>query len=336
MKRRLSAQILTTILLMALFTVSGCGNNGSKDMNVSGESQSVHESYDAAATDDIAAEENPAASVSMDEKKADAGGSGSEEGASLNGTATGTEKQQNEKLIFTYSYSVETTKFDAFYEKISKKLSQIGGYVESSETNGSASDGSNRYASLTLRIPAAHIDQMITLLDSESNITWQSQTSENVTLQYIDMQSHLKALRTEQETLLQLMEKADKLKDVIDLQSQLTQVRYEIESYESQLRTYDNLVEYSTLHLNISEVQRTTNLPSAKTSFFEEAGNKLSDNLYALAQGLRAVAIWLISSLPVLIPFALIIAIVLIIRTRKKRRQNPESQNQDNDTSSLS
>ena len=68
---------------------------------------------------------------------------------------------------------------------------------------------------------------------------------------YVDMQSHVKALRTEQNTLLELIEKADKLKDIIALQSQLTQVRYEIESYESQLRMYDNRVNYSTLNLTV-------------------------------------------------------------------------------------
>ncbi len=345
MNKKLSTQILTAIMIITFLTLSGCGNGsasdrqydagGSADLNVSQKSEITGETYDVEATDD-AMPEDTSQSITMDKKNAAADASGSEEGASLNGTVANTKNTQSEKLIFTYNYSVETTEFDSFYEKISKKLSQIGGYVENSETDGSASDGSNRYASLTLRVPANQMNQIITLLDSESNITYQSQTSENVTLQYVDMQSHLKALRTEQETLLQLMEKADKLKDVIELQSQLTQVRYEIESYESRLRMYDNLVEYSTLHLNISEVQRTTNLPSSKTSFMEEAGNKLSDNLYALKQGLRAFAIWFISSLPVLIPIAIILAAAILIRTRKKRSrslENPESQDQDSDTS---
>ncbi len=343
MNKKLSTQILTAIMIITFLTLSGCGKGSasdrqydagsSADLNVSQKSEITGETYDVEATDD-AMPEDTSQSITMDKKNAAADASGSEEGASLNGTVANTKNTQSEKLIFTYNYSVETTEFDSFYEKISKKLSQIGGYVENSETDGSASDGSNRYASLTLRVPANQMNQIITLLDSESNITYQSQTSENVTLQYVDMQSHLKALRTEQETLLQLMEKADKLKDVIELQSQLTQVRYEIESYESRLRMYDNLVEYSTLHLNISEVQRTTNLPSSKTSFLEEAGNKLSDNLYSLKQGLRAFAIWFISSLPVLIPIAIILAAAILIRTRKKRSpEDPESQDQDSDTS---
>ncbi|MDE7310693.1 MAG: DUF4349 domain-containing protein [Eubacterium sp.] len=319
MKRKLTALLCTGILCAGILT-TGCGgsvNGGSNSNNAdSGSPDAAQESYDMMMEE---AESDMAADDSMDLRE----GSGE---AALNGSTASTVKSQNQKLIFTYHYSVETKEFDSFYEKISKKTEQIGGYVENSETDGSASDGINRYAALTLRIPADQMQQMLSLLDSDSNVTYQSRSSENVTLQYVDMESHLKALRIEQKTLLELMEKADKLEDVIALQSQLTQIRYEIESYESQLRMYDNLVEYSTLYLNITEVDRTTTIASSKTSFFEEISNKFSDNLYAVGQWLRAAAIWLISSLPILLPLAvaILIAALLIKKTpiRNRKRRN--------------
>lgn len=341
MKRKLSVIVLTAALNTTLI-LNGCGAGSDK----SSQNSSMDSGYDTSmnhATDDSAyemsaeqesgssqsnkAEMKEIAAEDMDIADMDAGEGA--DSASLNGIVENNPKNQTQKLIYTYNYSVETKEFDAFYEKISKKTSQIGGYVESSETNGSVSDGINRYASLTLRIPADKMEQIISLLNSDSNITYQSRSSENVTLRYIDMESHLKALRTEQETLLQLMEKADKLKDVIALQSQLTQIRYEIESYESQLRSYDNLVDYSTLHLEISEVERTTNVASTKTSFFEEAGNRLSDTVYGMGQWLRSAAIWLISSIPVLIPVAAIIAGVMVFMKKKKKQKQSQDENQE-------
>lgn len=329
MKKNLSTLILTGFLVAGL-TVSGCGagskGSGSSSSQDSNDAGAVYESADMA-MDDAAAEDTANADMLAAAPEATdmsqmntAEGAGS---ATLNGTSAGTAKKQNQKLIFTYNYSVETKEFDSFYKKVNEKTSQIGGYVESSEMNGSAADDTDRYASLTLRIPADQMDQMLTLLNSESNITYQNCSSEDVTLQYVDMESHLKALRTEQETLLKLMEKADKLKDVIALQSQLTDIRYEIESYESQLRTYDNLVDYSTLYLSITEVQRTTNITSSKTSFFEEIGNAFSDNAYALGQWLRSAVVWLIGSLPILIPPALVgIACFVFVKRRAKRKNN--------------
>lgn len=339
MKRKLSVIVCTAALSTALI-LGGCGA-GSKSSQKSGGEMAM----DQAATNsssDMSAEAGTDAAASapadMKELKAvdDAADMDAADGGStasgLNGTIDTAAKNQTQKLIFTYNYSVETKEFDSFYEKIGKKTSQLGGYVESSETNGSASDG-NRYACLKLRIPADKMDQMLSLLDSDSNITYQSSSSENITLRYIDMESHLKALRIEQETLLQLLEKADKLKDVIALQSQLTQIRYEIESYESQLRSYDNLIDYSTLYLNITEVERTTNIASAKTSFFEEATNRLSDNIYALGQGIRSLAIWIIGSLPVLA--VVIICAVLFVKRHKKKKDHqvtPDDEHHETDS----
>lgn len=318
MKKRFYT-ILTACILYFGLSVTGCGgtfyNGASSGSGASSESLAVpgsrtdkSESYDAGGlySADQAAEEKIAEDADMD--------SGSE-----SGLGTGTVTNQNQKMIYTYNYSTETKEFDSFYQKVTAKTQELGGYVESSETNGSVSDGINRYAHLTLRIPAEKMEQLTSLLDTESNVTYRSRSSENVTLQYVDMESHIKALRTEQKALLQLLEKAEKLKDIIALQSQLTQVRYEIESYESQLRMYDNLVDYSTIYLDITEVERTTNVTSAHASFFEETADRFSDNLYAVGQWLRMTAIWLISSLPVLLPLAAVLAAAFIlIRKRTK------------------
>lgn len=327
MKRKLSTIILTCLLTAGL-AITGCGagskgsgNSSSQDSN---SAEAAYESTDMAMDDAGSADISDAAmpnAVAADNSKLEmdpAEGAGS---GTLHDTSANTAQKQGQKLIFTYNYSVETKEFDSFYKKVNEKTTQIGGYVESSEMNGSAADDTDRYASLTLRIPADQIDQILTLLDSESNIIYRNCSSEDVTLQYVDMESHLKALRIEQETLLKLLEKADKLKDIIALQSQLTDIRYEIESYESQLRTYDNLVDYSTLHLNISEVQRTTNITSSKTSFVEEIGNAFSNNAYALGQWMRSTVVWLIGSLPILIPLAVVgIAAFIIVRKRIKHR----------------
>ena len=98
-------------------------------------------------------------------------------------------------------------------------------------------------------------------------MTYSSESTEDVTLAYTDMQSHVAALRTEQETLLSMLGQAQSMEDILAIQTQLTQVRYEIESYESQLRVYDNQVDYSTVYLDIREVARET---SAEGNSFGE------------------------------------------------------------------
>ena len=79
-----------------------------------------------------------------------------------------------------------------------------------------------------------------------------------MTLDYVDVESRKKMLETEQQRLLELLETAESLDDILTIESRLTEVQYELDSKESQLRTYDNQIDYSTVYLDIDEVVRYT------------------------------------------------------------------------------
>ena len=77
---------------------------------------------------------------------------------------------------------------------------------------------------------------------------------------------------------------------------------------------YDNRINYSTLYLDINEVERETNVATELT-YGEEIRQGLSDTMYDIGQGFRDFSIWFIVNLPVLLIWAvIIIVIVLIIR----------------------
>ena len=66
--------------------------------------------------------------------------------------------------------------------------------------------------------------------------------TENVTLQYVSTESRVKALETEQTRLLELLENAETMEDLLTIEARLTDVRWELENYASQLRVLDNQV----------------------------------------------------------------------------------------------
>ena len=88
--------------------------------------------------------------------------------------------------------------------------------MESSEISGLSyynMDGS-RYAWLTLRIPADRLDEFVTVVSGLGNVTSQNESVQDVTLQYVDVESHIEALETEQTRLLELMEQAESMEAV--------------------------------------------------------------------------------------------------------------------------
>lgn len=235
-------------------------------------------------------------------------------------------EQTAKKLIVTEYMNVETTEFDAFITEVSQKVDALGGYIENSEMSGTMEYG-NQYADFRIRIPADKLEEFISAVDENGTVIYDSKTTEDVTLQYVDTESHLNALKTEEETLLSLLEKAEKLSDVFEIQERLTEVRYQIESYESQLRVYDNQVDYSTVNLTVSEVSRET--VAVKKGFWSEATAEFSDSLYFVGQALRGFAIWFIGSIPVFVLLAVVIVVVWQIVKRIRRKKQAKGKDID-------
>lgn len=258
-------------------------------------------------------------------------------GTSASTVNTDDVKQSQDKIIYTYNYSVETKEFDKFMDMVDARISEYGGYTESADINGNEALGQYRYANLVIRIPSDRIREFLDMVSTNSNVTYSHKSSDNVTLQYVDLQSHIKALKVEQESLMNLLAKAESVEDIISLQSQLTQVRYEIESYESQLRTFDNKIDYTTLYLDVSEVKRETTVE--KLTYGQEIMTGLSDTFYELGQGLRSFSIWFIVNLPNMVVWAVILAVLFVvvrfvvkkhkIRKAKKAAQKAVSEKED-------
>jgi len=228
-------------------------------------------------------------------------------------------KDTARKLIKNVDLYVETETFDELLVTVENKTEGLGGYIESSYTyNGSSYyGGGRRNASLTIRIPAEKLDEFLSTVAEVSNVTSRNERVEDVTLQYVDLESHKKMLQAEQERLLELLEEAETIEDIIALESRLSEVRYQIESMESQLRTFDNRVSYSTVYLEIEEVNKIT--PVKEQSIGEKIVTGFTENLYDVGEGLLDFVIWFITHIPGLFVWAVvIIVIVFVIRGIRK------------------
>ena len=111
-----------------------------------------------------------------------------------------------------------------------------------------------------------------------------------------------------------------KYEDLLAIESKLSDIRYEIESYESQLRLLDNQIDYSTVHVEIFEVERMTD--AGEKGFFEEIKNRFGDNLYKVGRGFRNLIIGILGALPILIVCVAVIAVIVIVvrKVIKKRK----------------
>lgn len=218
------------------------------------------------------------------------------------------------KLIRTVNMSIETELFDDMDSAIKNRINEYGGYFESMSVTGTGKNENYRYGSYTIRIPAENLDAFIASIDGNGTIISQSESTVDVTLDYVDMEAHVESLRTEQEALQGMLAEATDLDTIIVLQNELSNVSYEIESYESQIRTMDNQVSYSTLYLTVSEVVTETPVVETRTMTF---GEKLSESFVGsvnrIKEDVKSGIIGLAAALPHLIIFAFFVFIAFII-----------------------
>lgn len=241
--------------------------------------------------------------------------------SSAMGNSASTPLPANRKLIRTIHIQAETEDLDALQADINDRIVQLGGYIQSKNLrNGSAYAAyRSRSLSMTIRVPADQADAFVAQLSSHSNIVSSSEDIDDVTLQYVDTESHVKALETEQARLMELLEQAKNLSDILEIQSRLTQVRYELESYASRLRTLDNQITYATIHLNVSEVVEYT--PVAEETLWQRISGGFRKNLKQLGGDALDFVVWVLASSPYLIVWGgILCGGVLLVRKLAKKR----------------
>ena len=116
---------------------------------------------------------------------------------------------------------------------------------------------------------------------------------------------------------------------LLAIEDKLSEVRYELENYGSQLRMLDNQIDYSTVNVDIDEVDRVTE--TGEKGFFEEIKDRFGDSLYVVGRGIRSFTIGFIGSLPIILVWAVIIVVIVIIvrsifkkRNKKKEKKTVE------------
>ena len=328
-KKKAGKWILCMLLVGCMLFTMGCGKSAQSSADSSGTNRSESgfggfqaESQKMASAGTMTEGGATEAAVNTDDAVEQSAQDSGEQGTDT----TGTEFEQVEgvnteqKLIKTVNMSAETTEFDTLVADVRAKTESAGGYVENSDVGGDYGMDMTRYAYLVLRIPADKLDDFVGEVKNASNVRTFGESTEDVTLQYTDLDTHIKALREELNALFSMMEQATSMEDILAIQSQITDVRYEIESYESQLRVYDNQVTYSTVYLDLYEVNRESS--TAGTTFGERVKAKFNDNLYQMGQGFQNFMVGLLGGLPILLPIIIICVVVIVVLRKfwKKRK----------------
>ena len=341
-KRTILAMLLAALLVLTIFT--GCGaNTASAPAAYSNSKASAAPQTPMAAPEapmeEPAAAEEPA--MTEAESKADY-----DTVATASGQTAETPEPDDSvadhtaKIIYTASVSIETTEFDDAVAALESQVQEIGGFVESSNVYGDTqynSDGTtsivNRWAYYTVRIPCEKFESFLHTTDGFGNVTSTSRDAQNVTSAYTDYEARLSSLRTQEERLLDMLEKSEDVDTLIAIEQRLADVRYEIESIERNLRNYDMQIKYSTVNIDLREVEVYTPTVPVTRTFGEKLSDAFSDGWTGFTRGLQRFVIGLAAALPTLVLLAVIAVVAVLVvrkvlknRAARRAKKQPETE----------
>lgn len=218
------------------------------------------------------------------------------------------------KVVKDASLYVQTKTLSDFIDSVNESTKSLGGFSESINIR-SYESGS---AELTVRIPAEKLDEFIASIEKSATVKSKNISSEDITDSYTDVDSHIKALETEEKALLNILEKCTTVKDTIEVQNRLSEVRSQLENYKSQKANMDSQVSYSKVTISVSEEKR---IIETDDSFSSRLKTKFEDSVYNIGHFFENLAVNLLGGiLYILIIGAVATGIVLIYKKSRKKR----------------
>ena len=213
-------------------------------------------------------------------------------------------------LIRTGQARIEVESIEPAVAAVQKLARDVNAYI--TNTAMQSADKRARVATLTLRVPAANFDRLLSGLDPLGDVEHVHITSEDVGEEYMDAGVRLQNSRRLETRLLELLEtRTGKLEDVLAVERELARVREEIERMEGRMRYLRNRADISTLTIELHEPQPLL------TNY--EGDNILISSVRQAWRNFVGFIAGTIAALGVLIPLAAIVLLVAWLWRRRRR-----------------
>ena len=186
-----------------------------------------------------------------------------------------------------------------------------GGSVLSSQTQGSTT------GTLTLRIPAAHLDTAMLQLDRLGEVESSSVTGKDVTNQYVDLRAHLQNLIGRRTVLRGLLAQTSTIGESLSVYNELNGVQLQIDQIQGDLRFLDNQVAVSTLTVDLREESAPAGSTETNGAIHNPSLSRAWDRAI---QGFFGIIATTIVGLGYLLPVAVVAGVAYAIVRLGRRR----------------
>jgi hypothetical protein len=225
-------------------------------------------------------------------------------------------------IIHQASLSVNVKELDKAQSNIEQKVEQYGGYIV--ESNVFQEDDQTSSGKMIVRIPEKNFEKF--LLDAEgeaAEILERNVTGQDVTEQYVDLESRVKSKRAVEERLLEFMSKAQKTDDLLKISADLATIQEEIEVMVGKMKYLENQTSFSTIELTMYENRVVVpEIESKELNTWEKTKKQLATSTNSILSAGSALIVFFIGNLPVLVILGAIGFVVYVVIKRRLRQEH--------------
>ncbi|PGV48812.1 DUF4349 domain-containing protein [Bacillus sp. AFS037270] len=301
---RLSKKALSFFLMVMLFGMAGCSSAGENESAKMSSDKGVMDSAQSGRSEkSLTSTELPKAEKSIDTAKAQA---------------------NNQMVIYQAELELRVKNFEHTVQNLEEKAKKYGGYIaESSVTK----DGTEQVSgSMKLRIPQAHFQEFLNDAEGQAaEVLQRNINGQDVTEEYVDLESRLKSKRAVEERLLSFMKNAAKTEDLLKISADLASVQEEIEVIEGRMKYLENQTSLSTVSITLYETKVVVpELEKDQLNTWEKTKKQFMYSTNLILAALSGVVVFILGNLPILIIFVLLGFLVYLYYNKKKRQNKRE------------
>lgn len=238
-----------------------------------------------------------------------------------------------DKVIRRVQLEYETLDFQKTTQYVLDTVSDYDGYIEYSDESSYSPSGiapreeSRQYRQINylFRIPTDSLDGFLKDLKGMDAYKLSEHVgTEDITQTYRDTESRLNVLLNKETRLNELLEQAESIEAILQIENSLSETIAEREELQSRLDTFDDLMDYTEVHLSVVERPRITNNRSDGLSFWERISEAFVNSFYAFYYFIQDAFIWLIYAIPFILITVALIGVGFYIRKKiiKKERSD--------------
>lgn len=215
------------------------------------------------------------------------------------------EKPVRPYLVQTIDISLQVENVTEKSTALQQLVQEHNGYLANLSETSDPIGGT--HIQLTLRIPASQLEDMMNAIQGLGRVLRRTMNADDVTLQFVDMQSTLRNLQKMEERLLAHLDHTGTMQDILNVEKEITRVRGEIETLQGRINRLANQIDFATVQVRLEATPAAGPISPVSAFSTGRTFTEAARNLLYFGQGLWIVTIWVGVWIPVWVPLALLL-----------------------------